>query len=258
MFRPRVIPVLLLKSGGLVKTVGFDSSRYIGDPINAVRLFNDFEADELVLLDITATNEKRVINTDIVKEIADEAFMPFAVGGGITSCDQALELISAGAEKVIINSAFIENPQLVKQLAALAGNQSVVVSIDVKKNWLGNYTAYSHSGKKKASLSPLHLAKLAEEMGAGEIMVNSITNDGRMQGYDLELIQQISTAVNIPVVVCGGAGKLAHLKAGTEAGAHAVGAGSLFIYHGQRNAVLINYPEKSQLISVFSTTKNEG
>jgi len=251
MFRPRVIPTLLLKGQGLVKTVQFDKSRYIGDPINAVRLFNDLEVDELVLLDIGASPENRGISVDIVKEIGDEAYMPFAVGGGISNAKQAVELIGAGAEKVIVNTAFVKNPLLVKELAALLGNQSVVVCIDVKKNWLGKYNAYTHSGKVKAELDPVALARLAEKMGAGEIIVNSISNDGLMKGYDLELIKQISEAVQIPVIACGGAGNLDHLRAASNAGAHALAAGSMFVYHGQRNAVLINYPEKTELISNF-------
>jgi len=252
MFRPRVIPVLLLKGQGLVKTVQFAKHRYIGDPINAVRIFNDLEVDELVFLDILASRENRTISIDIVKQIGDEAFMPFAVGGGIKTSKDALALISAGAEKVILNTAFVENPRIVNEIAALIGNQSVVVSIDVKKNWFGIYQAFSKGGLEKVVETPIDLAMKAEELGAGEIIINSISNDGMMQGYDLELIQQITSAVNIPVVACGGAGKLIHLREGTNKGAHAVAAGSLFVYHGARNAVLINYPEKKELINNFS------
>lgn len=252
MFRPRVIPVLLLKRQGLVKTVQFGKHRYIGDPINAVRIFNDLEVDELVFLDIMASKENRTISTDIVKQIGDEAFMPFAVGGGIKTIQNALDLINAGAEKVILNTAFVKNPQLVNEIAALIGNQSVVVSIDVKKNWLGKYQAFIKGGNERVAESPIDLAMKAEKLGAGEIIINSITHDGMMQGYDLELIHHISSAVNIPVVACGGAGKLNHLREAIDNGAHASAAGSLFVYHGGRNAVLVNYPEKIELINNFS------
>lgn len=251
MFRPRVIPVLLLKGQGLVKTVQFNKHRYIGDPINAVRIFNDLEVDELVFLDILASKENRTISTEIVRQIGDETFMPFAVGGGIKTTQDALALINAGAEKIILNTSFVKNPKLVTDLAALIGNQSVVISIDVKKNWLGKYQAYIKGGTEKVSETPINLARNAERLGAGEIIINSISLDGMMQGYDLELIQQITSAVNIPVVACGGAGKLEHLREATDSGAHAVAAGSLFVYHGPRNGILINYPEKKQLVNSF-------
>jgi len=251
IFRPRVIPVLLLKGQGLVKTKQFDKSQYIGDPINAVRIFNDLEVDELVFLDILATRENRTISPDMVKQIGDEAYMPFAVGGGIKSTADALALINAGAEKIILNSSFINNPELVAELASLIGNQSVVVSLDIKKNWLGKYQAYTKAGSQKVNESILDLVCKAERLGAGELIINSITHDGMMQGYDLELIEQISSAVNIPVVACGGAGNLRHLREATDAGAHAVASGSLFVYHGARNAVLLNYPEKKELINNF-------
>lgn len=251
MFRPRVIPVLLLKGKGLVKTIQFDKSRYIGDPINAVKIFNEMEADELVFLDILASKENRTIDLTTVKEIADEAYMPFAVGGGIKDINSALALINVGAEKIVINTAFNLQPNLITNLANELGNQSVVVSLDVKKNWLGKWQCFSFSGSKNTGKDPITLAKLAEEKGAGEIFLNSITHDGMMQGYDLELIQQITSAVNIPVVACGGAGKLIHLTEAIQNGAHAVAAGSMFVYHGARNGVLINYPDKIELINNF-------
>lgn len=252
MFRPRVIPVLLLKGQGLVKSVKFDKYRYIGDPINAVRIFNDMEADELIFLDIMASRENRTVSVELIKQIGDEAYMPFAVGGGIKTEKDALALINAGAEKVILNTFFVKTPQLVSSIAALLGNQSVVVSIDVKKNWLGKYQVYIYGGKEHVSENPIELAIKAEQLGAGEIIINNISHDGMMDGYDLEIIQKVSDAVNIPVVACGGAGKLNHLHEAVNAGAHAVAAGSLFVYHGSRNAVLINYPEKKELINNFS------
>lgn len=251
MFRPRVIPVLLLKGQGLVKTIKFDKSRYIGDPINAVHIFNEFEVDELVFLDILASKENRTISSEIVKKIADEAYMPFSVGGGIKTTKDAINLISAGAEKIILNTSFIKTPILVQELSSEVGNQSVVVSIDVKKNWLGNYQAFFLDGAEKSKESPVELAKKAEQLGAGEIIITNIDNDGVMKGYDLELIQLISSSVSIPVVASGGAGNLNHLREAIAHGAHAVAAGSIFVYHGARNAVLINYPEKNELQKNF-------
>lgn len=251
MFRPRVIPVLLLKGFGLVKTVKFKNERYIGDPINAVRIFNDLEADELVFLDITATNENRTIDVELVKKIGDEAYMPFAVGGGIKTVNQALHLIAAGAEKVIINSAFYEKPTLVSELAAEAGSQSVVVSLDIRKKWIEGYCLYSKSGTKKSELKLYDALKKAEQLGAGEILINCIDRDGTMTGYDLKLIKIVCESVNIPVIACGGVGSYTHLREAYEHGAHALAAGSLFIYHGQRNAVLINYPTKKELKQIF-------
>lgn len=251
MFRPRVIPVLLLKGQGLVKTQRFEKPRYIGDPINAVRIFNDLEVDELILLDITANSENRTVPMDIVKQIGDEAFMPFGVGGGISTTRQAMDLITAGAEKVVINSAFVSKPGLVREIASIAGSQSVVVSIDVKKSWRGKYEAYSHSGGKKIKMPLPDLICMAEQEGAGELFLNSISHDGTMGGYDLDLIKMVTGLVHIPVVACGGAESPADFRSAIDRGAHAVAAGSMFVYHGPRRAVLINYPDKKQLLDIF-------
>lgn len=251
MYRPRVIPVLLLKDKGLVKTIGFNKTTYIGDPINAVKIFNEKEADELIFLDIHATKENRTIDLNTVKEIADEAYMPFAVGGGIKDLETAKKLIQCGAEKIIINSAFNEQPNLVTDIAKEIGNQSVVVSIDAKKNWLGKWYAYTRSGTKNTGKHPLLLAKQAEEKGAGEVFLNCIDLDGQMQGYAINLIEEISSAITIPLVVCGGAGHLTDFNAAIKHGAHAVAAGSLFVYHGAMKGVLINYPNKIELMKTF-------
>ena len=252
MFRPRIIPVLLLRQKGLVKTIKFDRYKYIGDPINAVRIFNDLEADELIFLDILATSEKRTISVDLVRQIGDEAYMPFVVGGGISTVADAMQLFNAGAEKVILNTQAFYNPRLIESIADLAGSQSVVVSIDVKKNWLGRHQVFIKGGREKTDISPVGFAKRSADAGAGEIIINSIDKDGVMDGYDLEIIREISEMVNIPVIACGGAGSLADLKKAHEAGAHAVAAGSMFVFHGPRNAVLVNYPEKHELINTFN------
>ena len=252
MFRPRVIPVLLLKNKGLVKTKKFSNPNYIGDPINAVRIFNDLQADELVFLDITASQENRLVSIDLVRDIGDEAFMPFAVGGGIKSIDDARNLIQAGAEKVVINTEAYINSNLISQIAGDFGNQSIIASIDVKKNLLGKYVIYIESGKKKISNNLTDYVRELEKKGAGEILINSIDHDGLMTGYNIDLIKTVSDCVNIPVIACGGAGKLSDLsKAYYDGHASAIAAGSLFVYHGPRNTVLINYPEKDELNKIF-------
>jgi imidazole glycerol-phosphate synthase subunit HisF len=252
MFRPRVIPILLLKNLGLVKSVKFKDYRYIGDPINAVKLFNDLGADELAFLDILANRERRSISLDFVKRVGDEANMPFSVGGGIRSINEIQQIIGAGAEKVILNTFAAENPRFVKEASDEFGSSTIVVSIDVKKNMFGKELTYIYSGKKATKYDPVSFARLVEKMGAGEIIINSIEHDGMMQGYDISLIKRVSEAVRIPVVALGGAGSYFDLRnAVMEGYASAVAAGSTFVYHGPRRAVLINYPEKEQLNLLF-------
>ena len=248
MFRPRVIPVLLLKNQGLVKSVKFKNHRYIGDPINAVKLFNDLKADELVFLDINASKNNSLISLDFVKKVGDEANMPFAVGGGIKTILQIRQILNAGAEKVVINTQAVLKPDFIKDAASEFGSSTIVVSIDVKKNLFNKEKTYIFSGTKATIYSPVQFAELAEEMGAGAIIINSIEHDGMMAGYDLNLIKRISESVSIPVVAVGGAGCLTDLKLAVKEGwASAVGAGSLFVYHGPRRAVLINYPTRDEL-----------
>lgn len=252
MFRPRVIPVLLLKNLGLVKSVKFKNHRYIGDPINAVKLFNDLGADELAFLDILANHENRSISLDFVKRVGDEANMPFSVGGGIKSLKEIQQILNAGAEKIILNTYASENPEFIKQAADEFGSSTIVVSIDVKKNLFGKELTYIFSGKRSTKYDPVGFAKMMEEKGAGEIIINSIDHDGMMQGYDLSLIRNVSEAVRIPVVALGGAGNYSDLIRAVEEGyASAVAAGSMFIYHGPRRAVLINYPTNDELKNLF-------
>lgn len=253
MFRPRVIPVLLLKNLGLVKSIKFKDYNYIGDPINAVKLFNDLRADELVFLDILASKEKRTIQLSFVQKVGDECNMPFSVGGGIKTISDIKQILNAGAEKVIINSFAAENPEFIKEASMEFGSSTIVVSIDVKKNLFGKESTYVLGGSKSTGYSPVDFAKLMEEKGAGELVINSIDKDGTMEGYDLNLIKKVSEAVTIPVIACGGAGTYAHLAEGIkDSFASAVAAGSIFIYHGPRKAVLINYPSKDDLQKIFS------
>jgi cyclase len=252
MFRPRVIPVLLLKNLGLVKSVRFKNFRYIGDPINAVKLFNDMGADELVFLDILANQEKRAISTDFVKRVGDEANMPFSVGGGISDLNEIRSVLKAGAEKVILNTIAALKPDFIKEASDEFGSSTITISIDVKKTLFGKEKVYISSGKKETIYSPVSFSKLVEEKGAGEIIINSIDNDGMMAGYDIDLIKRVSEAVNIPVVALGGAGSNDDLKTAVRDGfASAVAAGSLFVYHGPRRAVLINYPGQEELLEIF-------
>jgi len=255
MFRPRIIPTLLLHGKGLVKTMKFNKkkARYIGDPINAVRIFNDMESDELVFLDISATNENRSISVDLVKQIGDEAYMPFSVGGGISRIDQVHQLITAGAEKVIINSAFAKNPKLISDIANLFGSQSVIISIDVRKDYMGKQRAYISGGMKKIRYSLKEYIKRAEDYGAGEILVNSIDRDGTGLGYDIDLVKDLSSLISVPLIALGGANSIDQMKEVIEnGGASAAAAGSRFVFHGPRKAVLINYPEREELISLFN------
>lgn len=251
----RVIPTLLLKGEGLVKTVKFKDPHYVGDPRNAIRIFNEKEVDELVFLDIMASKENRGPNFKMLQEIASECFMPVGYGGGIRTVEAARKIFNIGIEKVILNTAALETPELVSAVADISGSQSVVVSIDVKKSWKGAYRVYAHSRKKKLKRDVLEYAQEMEEKGAGEIIINSVDRDGTYEGYDLALVSEVSRHVNIPVIASGGASSLQNLKeAVLEAGASAVTAGSLFIYHGVNKAVLINYPKHEKLKELFKST----
>ena len=247
MLRTRVIPVLLLRNKGLVKTIKFNSGKYIGDPINALKIFNDKEVDEIVVLDIDASKEGRKPNFKAVKEFASECFMPLGYGGGIQELDDVKNLFALGVEKVVINTAAIQNLNLISQSAKIFGDQSIVLSIDVKKNLLGRHQVYSHKSGKAVSLDLIKYVNDAISAGAGEILLQSVDQDGLMTGYDLRIIQKISSNVNVPIVACGGAGRIDDLRKGSDAGASALAAGSMFVYHGPHKAVLINYPTQSQL-----------
>lgn len=252
MFRPRIIPTLLLSGKGLVKSIKFKNYKYVGDPINAVRIFNEKLADELIFLDIKATGEHRTIPPELVSQLSEECHMPFSVGGGISQISHIRELIKSGAEKVIINTAFIANPDLVTQGSSEYGSQSIVVALDVKKNFWGAYEVVSHAATKKTGLTPVDQAQLAEHMGAGEIYINSVDEDGAMNGYDLQLIRLISDAVRVPVIAAGGAGNFSDLAAAVyDGGASAASAGSIFVFRGKHRAVLIDFPTNDDLIELF-------
>ncbi len=251
MRRIRVIPVLLLKGQGLYKTVKFKEPKYVGDPINAVKIFNDKEVDELCFLDITATGENREPNYKVISEIASECFMPLSYGGGITNIEQASKLFSIGVEKIIISTAVHTNPGLVTELSTRYGAQSVVVCLDVKKSFLGKYEVYTHAGKKNSGKNPVQFALDMQKAGAGEIIINSIDRDGTMQGYDTDLLHKVASQLEIPVIACGGAGSVEDLgKAIVQGHASAVAAGSMFVFHGKHRAVLISYPSSKDLLQL--------
>ena len=244
----RVMPCLLLRGRGLVKTRKFKDPVYLGDPVNAVHIFNEKEVDELVLLDIDASREGREPDYELVAEIAGECFMPIAYGGGIKTLDQVRKLIRCGVEKIVINSAATESTEVIRAAADLFGSQAVVGAIDVKKTLLGGYKAFSKSGTVEVKIKLEDYVGNLLAAGVGEIFLNSIDRDGMMMGYDLQLIRHVANMVNVPVVACGGAGTVQHLKeAVKEGGATAVAAGSMFVFHGKLRGVLINYPQDLRL-----------
>jgi imidazole glycerol-phosphate synthase subunit HisF len=249
----RIIPCLLLRNNGLVKTVKFKDSTYIGDPINTVKIFNEKEVDELFFLDIDATRLHKEPPYDLILNIASECFMPFAYGGGIQSLKQIERIIKSGAEKVIINTnAFLQKDFLVEAVKQF-GSSTIAVSIDVKREFLKGNVVYVKGGTQSTGLTPVVYARRIEDAGAGEILINSIDRDGVMEGYDIELIKSISNSIRIPVIACGGAGTLNDFKlAVKEGGASAVAAGSFFVFHGKRRAVLITYPSYSEISDLFN------
>ncbi|MGH7618431.1 MAG: AglZ/HisF2 family acetamidino modification protein [Gemmatimonadaceae bacterium] len=244
---PRVIPVLLLENDRLVKTIGFRESTYVGDPRNAVKIFNDRGADELLVLDILATVEQREPNYALIEDIVSEAFMPVAYGGGVRSLDAAKRVVDGGVEKIVLGTAAVEVTRLVEQLAATFGSSSTVVCIDVRRPRFGKPTAVVRRGRKRVGEPIVSWAREVVRRGAGEIIVQSVDRDGSMAGYDLPLIREVSDAVEVPVVACGGARTVADLVAAVDVGAAAAAAGSMFVFRPPHRAVLISYPDQTEL-----------
>jgi cyclase len=254
MLRPRIIPCLLVRNKGLVKTVGFKEGKYVGDPINAVRIFNEKEADELMVLDIDATAKNAGPDLKMIQFWAAECRMPLCYGGGVTSVEHAKTIIGLGVEKVALSAAAVANPRLVSEIAEAVGNQSVVVVLDVKKGPSGRPELWTHNGTRHTGLCPIEFAQRMQQLGVGEIVVNSIDHDGQMKGYDLEIAARVRAAVTVPMTVLGGAGSLKDI--GTlisRFGIIGASAGSLFVFKGVYKAVLINYPNpeaKDELIRI--------
>lgn len=252
MLKTRVIPCLLVNNGRLVKTVRFRNPAYVGDPVNAIKIYNEKEVDELILLDITATAEGRKPAFAFLAEVADECFMPLAYGGGIRDMDDISRIFNLGIEKVAINSYALENPSFIEKAAAVFGSQSILLSIDVKKNLFGKYHVYGQGGRNGTDHEPAAWAARMERMGAGEILLNSIDQDGTMEGYDTTLIRKVTEAVAVPVIACGGAGKIQDFRTAVEkGGASAVAAGSMVVYQGKNKGVLINFPSRDDLKDIL-------
>lgn len=252
MYQTRVIPVLLCNTeGSLVKTQRFKKPVYVGDPVNAVKIFNDKEVDELIFLDITASSQGRRPNIRYIQEIATEAFMPMCYGGGLQQIEDIRAVIKAGIEKVSINSALENNAELISRTADVLGSSSTVACLDVKKDFWGKYRVCVKNASRTLSIPVLDFAQQMEEKGAGELLLNSVDNDGLMNGYDLNLIQLIAPHLSIPVIACGGAGSVSHFKPAIDAGASAVAAGSMFVFQGKHRAVLISYPDQQAIRAAF-------
>jgi cyclase len=249
----RVIPCLLLQEGGLVKTRRFARPRYVGDPINAVRIFNDKYVDELVFLDITASRSSRDPDYDLIARIAGECFMPLCYGGGIRSLEQARRIVACGVEKIALNSSAIDRPELIGQLSRELGASSVVAAIDVKRDWRGRWRVFHPGRRCLTKIDPVQHAAAMVQRGAGELFVNDVDRDGEGKGFDTELIKAITAAVTVPVVACGGASTLDDMRMAIDAGASGAAAGSMFVFYGPHRAVLINYPDYPSVRRLFQS-----
>ncbi len=251
MIQARVIPCLLLRGNGLVKTRKFKDAVYVGDPVNAVRIFSDKEADEIVILDIDASREGREPNYELIAEMAGEAFMPVAYGGGVRSLEQIRRLIRSGVEKVVINTLATESTDTIRAAVDVFGSQAIVGAVDVRRKLFGGYAVMAKSATVETKLSIQQHIQSLVQAGVGELLINDVERDGAMTGYDLALVRSVAQAP-VPVVVCGGAGSIEHLRQAVhEGGASAVAAGSMFVFHGKHRAVLINYPKAVELEAIF-------
>ena len=252
MLKNRVIPVLLLSGDRLIKTLRFKDPKYVGDPINAIRIFNDKEVDELIVLDVMASKSRREPNYALIEKFAGECFMPLAYGGGIRSVEQARQLFSMGIEKVCVQTSIIDNPRLISELSEKFGSQSVVVSLDVKRNWCGKRKYYSFSKRSYIDGDWQMILKKFVQLGAGEILLNSVDKDGTLSGPDLKLISDAAQSIEVPLIALGGIATLGDIKNVINAGASAAAAGSFFVFHGPHRAVLITYPNYKELEKLLS------
>lgn len=252
MLQPRIIPTLLIHEKGLVKSTKFKDYKYVGDPINAVKIFNEKEVDEIIIVDIDASVNGNEPDYRLIEKLAYECRMPLCYGGGIKTAKQAQRIFALGVEKISISSIAVENPEIITEIANVVGNQSVVVVLDVKKKFFGGYEIYTHNGTKKTGIDPVEFVQKIEKLGAGEIVINSIDNDGTMKGYDLNLLDLIRDKISLPLTVLGGAGNMNHIgEVIAKHGIIGVAAGSNFIFKGKYRAVLINYPTVKEKINLI-------
>tara|TARA_B100000900_G_scaffold416188_1_gene449823 strand:+ start:130 stop:915 length:786 start_codon:yes stop_codon:yes gene_type:complete len=259
MLRPRIIPSLLIQDNGLVKTVNFKNPKYVGDPINAVRIFNEKEVDELSVFDIDATVKGNEPNYSLIERLASQSMMPLCYGGGVKTVQQAQHIFSLGVEKIALSSSILKNTNLITKIADRVGSQSVIVVLDVKKKIFGGYEVYTHNGKKATGINPFNFVEQAQQLGAGEIIINSIDKDGVMKGYDLNLIDRVREKITIPLTVLGGAGSMNDIELIIKKqGVIGVAAGSLFVFKGPYKAVLINYPSRNEKNNFFKKLKYEN
>lgn len=243
----RIIPQILIIDEEIYKTKNFDNPKYIGDPINTIKLFNELEADELVIVDIGKTKKKEEINFDFIREIVSEAFMPVTYGGGIKSTDDAKHILSCGVEKILINHSFMKNPKIIYDIQSEIGSQSTSVSIDVIKNQKNEFLIYDYVNEKETDKKLIEIINLISEFGAGEVIINSVDRDGMMNGLECLILEQIKNEVNIPIIIAGGANGIENFIEAQKLGASGIAAGSMFVYHGNTNGILINYPTQEEL-----------
>jgi imidazole glycerol-phosphate synthase subunit HisF len=258
MLLPRIIPSLLIHEKGLVKSINFKDYKYVGDPINAVKIFNEKEVDEIIIIDIDVTKNETEPNYKLIEKLAYECRMPLCYGGGIKTAEQAQKIFTLGVEKIAISSIVIENPEIITEIANVVGNQSVVVVLDVKKKLFGGYEIHTHNGTKKTGIDPLKFVEKIEKLGAGEIVINSIDNDGSMKGFDLKLIDLVRNKISLPLTVLGGAGSMNDIgEVISKHGIIGVAAGSQFVFKGKYRAVLINYPTASEKLNLINDFFNK-
>lgn len=260
VLRPRLIPCLLVKNGGLVKTVRFGYPKYVGDPLNAVRIFNEKEVDELMVLDIDATVQRREPNYDVIRTLAAQCHMPLCYGGGVKTVEHVQRLVGMGVEKVSVCSVAVEHPRFISEAASRVGSQSVVIVMDVKKRaWSKHGEICIHNGTRRTGLIPVDFAKKCEALGAGELVIQSVDRDGTLAGYDLDLVAQIREAISLPITVLGGAGSYDDVLALVKRfGTIGAGAGSLFVFKGKYRAVLINYPSREEKEAIFRRSLHQS
>lgn len=251
MLKHRVIPILLLQDGGLVKTERFQKPKYVGDPINAIRIFNDKEVDELIVLDIGATRANGQLNFDLIEDFASECFMPLTYGGGIHSMEQAERLFSLGIEKICLQTAALRDISIIERFAARFGSQAVAVSVDVRRNMFGQPKLYGAAKGTTVKTPWLDFALAAQQAGAGEVILNAVDKDGTLRGPDLALIREGAAKLSVPLVAVGGISSLSDMKAAVDMGASAVAAGAFFVFNGPHRAVLITYPHYEELEELF-------